>query len=126
MNSNLLHDRVVFLQLDTFGCILFVLGGNITAGAGQPAVFMLGAFHNYLNAVSFFSHLMMRLKLVVNLDFLSLGAQLFYNSCNAFLVDSTDGISRYLQGHPAVFFSQEETLGLQIGQEAALSLLVGK
>jgi hypothetical protein len=123
VNGVLLHDRVEFLQLDALRSILFVLAGNVTAGTGQSTVLMLSAFHDYLYAISFFSHLLM-LLLFTELDCLAFGAEFFYHGEKTIFIDGTDSIRRYFQRNPAVLFNQEEALYLQVGQEAALSLFV--
>jgi hypothetical protein len=56
MNSHLLHGCVEFLQLNALWGILLVLGSDVTAGACQTGILMLGALKDYLNAIAFFSH----------------------------------------------------------------------
>ena len=56
VNGYLLHNGVVFLQLHTSGGVFTVLGSNVSGGARQTRILVLGAFHNYLNPVAFLSH----------------------------------------------------------------------
>jgi hypothetical protein len=56
VNRHLFEDRIVLLELKTLGSVLFVLGGDVTAGAGLARGLMLGTLHNHLNAVPFFCH----------------------------------------------------------------------
>ena len=56
MHRHLFHDGVEFSQLQALGVVLFVLLGNVAAGAGQTGVFMLRAFQNHLYPVSFLCH----------------------------------------------------------------------
>jgi hypothetical protein len=62
MNGYLFEDSVVFLQLQTLGSVLLVLGGDVTGGAGHTAVLVLGALHYYLYPVAFLSHFDLELK----------------------------------------------------------------
>ena len=50
MKRHLLHDGVVFLQLDTLGGVLTVFGRDVAAGASQTSAFVFGAFQYHLNA----------------------------------------------------------------------------
>ena len=49
VNSYFLQDRVVFLQLETLGRILLVLGGDVATGAGHTGGFMLRALQDHLH-----------------------------------------------------------------------------
>jgi len=49
VNSYFLQDRVVFLQLETLGRVLLVLGGDVTAGTGHTGVFVLRALQDHLH-----------------------------------------------------------------------------
>jgi hypothetical protein len=62
VNSYLLEDAVVFLQLQTLGSVLFVFGCDVTGRAGHATILVLGALHYYLNPVSFLSHLDLELN----------------------------------------------------------------
>ena len=42
MNGYLTQNGIEFLQLQSFGCILLVLGGDITRHARHTAFFVLG------------------------------------------------------------------------------------
>jgi len=56
VKGHFFHHRIVFFQFNTLGSVFPVFGGDVAAHAGQPAVFMLGALQNHLNAVSFLCH----------------------------------------------------------------------
>ena len=56
VNSYLLHNGVVLLQLHTGSGIFTVLGSDVTGSAWQTRILVFGAFHNYLNPVAFLSH----------------------------------------------------------------------
>ena len=53
MNGHLLQNGIVFLQFQTFGGVLAVLGSDVTRGTGHTACLVLGAFKNNLNAIAF-------------------------------------------------------------------------
>ena len=53
MNGHLLQNGIVFLQLQTFGGVLAVLGSDVTRGTGHTACLVLGAFQDNLNAITF-------------------------------------------------------------------------
>jgi len=119
MHCNSLQDAVVFLQLQALGSCFLVLGGNIAAGSGHAAVFMLGAFHYYLNAVSFLGHFLFFILVSELLYSYSFFTQFFHYCQQSVLVDRTYSICCQFQRDPAVFFRQEKTLRLQIRQETA-------
>ena len=48
-----------------------------------------------------------------------------YHGIKSLFVDGPDGLGRQLQGNPFVFFSEEETLGLEVRKEPALGLDIG-
>ena len=56
VNRHLFENRIVLLSFHPIGCVLFVLGGNVAGHAGHAAGFVLGAFQNDLNAITFFGH----------------------------------------------------------------------
>ena len=56
VNSNLLQDGVVLLQLQPLRVVLLVFYRDITAGAGLTTCFVLSAFQDYLNTVTFLCH----------------------------------------------------------------------
>jgi len=56
VQGDLLEDRVVLFQLDALRGVLAVFGGDVTAHAGHPAVFVLGALQNNLDPIAFLSH----------------------------------------------------------------------
>ncbi len=64
VNGITLHGVIVLSQFNALRRVFLVLNGDIAAGAGQSRGFVLGAFQNYLNAVSFLSghKFMLRLK----------------------------------------------------------------
>jgi hypothetical protein len=51
--------------------------------------------------------------------------QFLHYVVQTFFIDRTDRFGRQFQGNPFVFFRQEETLGLKIGQEPALGFNIG-
>ena len=53
VDSHFLQVRVVLLQLLTFGSVLLVLGGDVTAHARNAARLLLGAFEDNLHAFIF-------------------------------------------------------------------------
>ena len=53
MNGVLLQNRVVLFEFNPFCGILPVFVGHITGSAGKTAVFVLCAFQDYLEPVSF-------------------------------------------------------------------------
>ena len=56
MNRHLLENRVVLLHFQTIRRILLVLRRDITGSSWLTAGFVLGAFQNDLNAITFFGH----------------------------------------------------------------------
>jgi hypothetical protein len=56
MKRHFLENGIVFLQLKTLGCVLFIFGSDVARHAGHTARFVLSALQNYLYPVSFFSH----------------------------------------------------------------------
>jgi len=56
VKGHFLHDRVELLQLQAFRSVLLVLGCDIPAGPGEPAVLVLGAFQYHLYPTAFFCH----------------------------------------------------------------------
>lgn len=53
---------------------------------------------------------------------LALGSQFLHHIEKTFLVNGPDTLCRQFQGNPFVFFRQEKTFCLQIGQKPALGL----
>lgn len=53
VNSYFLQVRVVLLELQTLGCVLAVLGGNVARHSGNTTCLLLSAFEDNLNAISF-------------------------------------------------------------------------
>ena len=56
VNGHLFENRIVLPSFHPIGCVLFVLGGDVAGHAGHAAGFVLGAFQNDLNAITFFGH----------------------------------------------------------------------
>jgi len=56
MNGYFFQCGIVLFQLDALGCILFVLGGDVSACTGEAGSFVLGTFENHLNPISFLCH----------------------------------------------------------------------
>ena len=56
VNGHLFENRIVLPSFHPIGCVLFVLGGDVAGHAGHSAGFVLGAFQNDLNAITFFGH----------------------------------------------------------------------
>jgi hypothetical protein len=56
VDRHLFENRIVLLSFHPIGCVLFVLGGDVAGHAGHAAGFVLGAFQNDLNAITFFGH----------------------------------------------------------------------
>ena len=56
MKGNFFQNRIVLLQLKTLSGVLTVLGGNVAGGAGHATVLVLGALHDYLDAIAFLCH----------------------------------------------------------------------
>ncbi len=121
MYGHFFQDGIELFEFQSFRIVLLVLNGYIPAGTGLSAGLVLGALQNNLNAIAFLRHDAYFLEL----DFFALGPQFFHYGVQTSLVDGPDGISRYLKGHPLILFSQEELLGLQVGQETTLGLDVG-
>ena len=53
VDGHALENRVVLLQLEAFGSVLAILCRDVTASAGHAALFVFGAFEDYLNAITF-------------------------------------------------------------------------
>ena len=53
VNSHLLQDGVVLLELEALGSILPVLSGDVARCAWQTALLHLCAFQNHLDSVAF-------------------------------------------------------------------------
>ena len=111
-----LEIRIVFPAFEPFGRVLLVLGRDVPRHARYPALFLLRALQNYLDAVafSFLCHCSVD-DLVEVLG--SLG--LLEGGCQSLFVNSLDSGGGYFQGNPAAFLLQPETLRLQIGIESA-------
>jgi hypothetical protein len=56
MQRHLFKDGVVFFQLQTLCCGLFILGCYITRSTGHAAGLMLRTFKNYLYPTTFLCH----------------------------------------------------------------------
>ena len=56
VNSHFLQDGVVFLQLQSFGCVLFVFGADIAAGTRLTTGFVFCTLQNHLHPVTFLCH----------------------------------------------------------------------
>ena len=56
MEGVLFKNWIVFLQFNSFRSVFTVFGGDVTAHAGHPAVFVLGALQNNLDPIAFLSH----------------------------------------------------------------------
>jgi hypothetical protein len=61
----LLENPIVLLEFKPLSGVLFVLGGDVTRGAGHAAVLMLGTLHNHLNPITFLGHFGWKLILSV-------------------------------------------------------------
>lgn len=61
MNGYFTQNWVEFFQLQTLGCVLFVLGGNVARHTWHAAFFVLSALQDYLNSVTFFCHFLYQL-----------------------------------------------------------------
>ena len=53
VNRHALQVRIVFLELQTLGGVLAVLGRDVTADAGNASTLLLGALENDLHAITF-------------------------------------------------------------------------
>jgi len=53
MNGHAFQIRVVFLELQTLGGVLAVLGRDVTADAGNASALLLGALEDDLHAIAF-------------------------------------------------------------------------
>lgn len=53
MNSHFLQVRIVLLELQTFGSILFILSGDVTAHARNTTGLLLGALEDNLHSSVF-------------------------------------------------------------------------
>ena len=64
--GDFLEDGVVFLQLQTLGSVLAVLGGDIALRSGHSAGLVFGAFEDHLYAIafSFLCHLYVRIECI--------------------------------------------------------------
>ena len=71
VNGHAFQIGVVFLELQTLGGVLAVLGRDVTADAGNASTLLLGALQNDLYAVAFcfLCHNSVPFLLVDNLDF---------------------------------------------------------
>ena len=71
VNGHAFQIGVVFLELQTLGGILAVLGRDVTADAGNASTLLLGALENDLHAIAFcfLCHNSLPFLLVDNLDF---------------------------------------------------------
>ena len=54
VNSDLLQEGIVLLELQTLRGVLFILGGDVAAHAGDTASLLLSAFEDDLHSVSFY------------------------------------------------------------------------
>ena len=128
MNSDTLEDRIVFLELKTLSGVLAVFGGDVARSAGHTARFVLGAFENYLHAItfSFLCHgrnYVERVRLKIDVfdlcEITLLGCVL--NSCvEAFLINGAEAGSRNCEGDPSLLLNPVELFVEEIHVEFAL------
>lgn len=53
MNRDTLHDGIEFLEFEAVRGVFPILLGDVTAGAGKSARFVLGTFQDNLESVAF-------------------------------------------------------------------------
>lgn len=128
MNRHALQNGVVFLQLKTLCSVLAVLGGDIAARAGHTRCFVLCAFEDDLNAVSFsfLCHLLEFLKVEVS-DFCQIAFcdGVFDCAVEAFLIDDAKSLCRQVQNNPRIFFNPVELLCEEVDIETTLCATLG-
>jgi len=124
VNSVFLQDRVELLQFDPLRGVFLVFLRHVTARARHAGIFMFRTLQNDCDAVSFLSHDDKVLEGCLN--FFAGGAEFAYNSGQSALVDGAHGLSAQFERDPAVFFSEEEALALQIRHKTTNALLVRK
>jgi len=128
MNGNATQNRVEFLQLQAFGGVLFVFGGDVAASAGHARVFVLGALHNHLHAVSFFSHDALRMLEMINQKRgLNVAAlyKLVQGGRDAVFADGAQSVCTHAQRDPLSRFGDVEFLILQIRVKTAAGFPIG-
>src|SRR5690349_17258799 len=57
MYGNFFQVRIILFLLQTFRGVFPVFGSDVSGCTGYTGIFLLRTFHDYLYAVSFFSHL---------------------------------------------------------------------
>src|SRR5690554_1262457 len=66
MNRHFSQYGIEFFQLQSFGSVFTVFGRDVPRSTWKSACFVLGAFHNHLNSVTFLSHRSIYFLLQVN------------------------------------------------------------
>ena len=132
MDGHALQIGVVLLQLKTLGGVLAVLGGDVTAHAGNAAFFLLGALEDNLHPVSFnfLCHNCILLNcLSYDCNFfpvaIAIGDGLVEGGIQAFLVNDAQTGGAQAQLNPAAFLYIVELLLKQVHIERALGATLG-
>ena len=113
MNGHLFQIRVVFAAFEPVGCVLFVLGGDVTAHARHAAFTLFGTFQNDLNSDFFLCHPL--------IEFTGSDGR-FERTVEAQFVDVFHTGRGHLEGDPPALAFRPEAFDLQIRIEAPLGL----
>ena len=127
MNRHLLQNGVVLLELHSLGSVLAVLGGHVTASAGQTTGLHFRALEDDLHSVAFnfFSH---GFLLSYNFNVLpidkALSNSLLQSSIESNFINETKTSSTDLKANPALLFYIVEFLAEQIDVKASLCTML--
>ena len=122
VNGYTLENGVVFFQLQTFGGVLAVLGGDVAGSAGHAAGLVFGAFEDYLNAITFcfLCHDLKSNAFNVVIVEISLLGGLQQGGVEAEFVDGAETLGGNGQGNPHFLFGPVELLGEEVHVEFTL------
>ena len=123
VNRHTLEDGVVFLQLQTLGRVLSVLGCDVAGSSGKSALFHLSALQDNLDSVAFslFCHGDVSFRLTDDSDVFGItiagGYSLLQSGVKTNLVDHAQTGSRDVEADPAVLLHIVELLGEEVHVE---------
>ena len=122
-----LQDRVVFLQFQSFSCILSVFCSDITRSSRHTTIFVFCAFQNHLYSVTFcflchnqYSPLLLANYFNAFPITITFSYRIFQSSVQSFLINNAQTISANAKADPAILLYIVELLVKQVQIKGSL------
>src|SRR5690606_16751268 len=126
MNRNFSQDGVELLQLQSLCGVFSVLGRNVPGCTWKSTGFMLCAFHDHLNSVTFLSHrsVIFLVQVILSDNNVTVFLCLFQYSTDTLLIDGSQCLGAHLQCNPSVFLGNVKALLVQVWIKLTLGLII--